>query len=82
MDNGVKCTLSEYAEVTKLCGVADLPGSHAAIPRDLDRLERWADKNMKFYKEKFRALILGWNNSRHQTCWGLPNWKGTLQKRA
>ena len=47
------------ADDKKLVVVADSPEILAAIQRDLDRLERWADKNfMYFNKEKCQVLCL------------------------
>jgi len=51
MDSGSDCTLSKFADDTKLCGVVDTLEGSDVIQRDLDRLERWTCVNcMKFNK--------------------------------
>lgn len=39
LDDGPECTLSRFADDTKLGVVADAPESHAAIKSDFQRLE-------------------------------------------
>ncbi|GAB0183246.1 mitochondrial enolase superfamily member 1 [Grus japonensis] len=64
---GQSCTLSEFADDTKLGGVADTPEGCAAIQRDMDRIEIWVERNlMKFNKGKCRVPHLGQNNPKHQ----------------
>ncbi|KAM9655519.1 uncharacterized protein ACIBXB_008408 [Morphnus guianensis] len=67
MDSGIECTLSKFANGTKLCGVVDMLEGRDAIQRDLDRLERWAHANlMKFNKAKYKVLHEGRENPKHK----------------
>ncbi|GAB0189837.1 mitochondrial enolase superfamily member 1 [Grus japonensis] len=67
MDSGIECTLSKFAEDTKLCGMVDMLEGRDAIQRDLDRLERWTRANrMKFNKAKCKVLHVGQRNPKHK----------------
>ncbi|KAK4831799.1 hypothetical protein QYF61_019229, partial [Mycteria americana] len=55
-----ECTLSKFAHGTKVGGVADIPAGHAGIQKDLNRLEKWAERNlMKFNKGSVQSPAHG-----------------------
>ena len=56
LDDGAECTLGKFTYDTKLGGGTDMPEGHAAIQRDLNGLEKWADRNfIKFSKGKCKV---------------------------
>jgi len=67
MDGGIECTLSKFANDTKLCGAVDMLEERDGIQKDLDRLERWACANlMKISEAKCKVLHMGQHNPKHK----------------
>ncbi|GAB0181396.1 cAMP-dependent protein kinase inhibitor alpha [Grus japonensis] len=66
MDSRIECTLSKFADDTKLRAAVDILEGKDAVQRNLDRLEGWACANlMKFNKVKCKVLHMGQGNCRH-----------------
>ena len=60
-----------------------MPEAHAAIQRDLNRLEKLAVRNlMKFNKGKCKALHLGRNNPRHLYMLGATHVEKSFAEKA
>ena len=61
LDDRTECTLGKFAE-----GLFDTPDGCAAIQKNIDSLEKWANKNLIKYKKGIcQVLYLGTNNPMH-----------------
>ncbi|TRZ08191.1 hypothetical protein HGM15179_018916 [Zosterops borbonicus] len=67
----IKCTLSKFADDTKMCRAVDMLGGRDAIQKDLNRLERWARANlMRFNKAKCKVPHLSQGNPKRKYTLG------------
>ncbi|KAK4819200.1 hypothetical protein QYF61_026816 [Mycteria americana] len=67
LDAGLECTISKFADDTKLGSAVDSLEGQDALQRGLGRLEHWVIINgMKFNKSKCWILYLGWSNAGHK----------------
>jgi len=67
MDSGTECTLSKFADDTKLGGAVHALEGRDAIQRDLDRLERLNFMSfVRAHKTKRKVLHIGHGNPNHK----------------
>ena len=67
LDSGIECILSQFANDSTLCGVADILEGRDAIQRYLYKKERWTHANLrKFNKAKCKVLNMEWCNPMHK----------------
>ncbi|CAM5108878.1 unnamed protein product [Natator depressus] len=66
LDDGMNCTPSKFTDDTKMGGEVDMMEGRDRVQSDLDKLEDWAKRNLRFNKDKCRVLHLGRKNLMHR----------------
>lgn len=74
LDDGAEGTHSKLADGAKP-GVTDTPEGHATIQRDLNRMVKWADRNLKQLRTRGHMKLYTWRGIAPDTspCWGLTS---------
>lgn len=56
LDDGTECTLSNILRLIQNWKVANSPEGYAAIRRNINRLEKWADRNLMKFKNGYSKV--------------------------
>lgn len=78
LDGRTEWTLGKFADHTHLGGMADTLQGHAAIQRNLNSPEKWANWNLMKFNKKWNVLQLGRNNPEHQYMLGATQMESSL----
>lgn len=66
LDDGIECSVSQFADNTKLGGVADMPEGHSAIQGDHSKLEKWSNRKLMKFDKMSKSLHLRRSNPMHR----------------
>lgn len=75
-------SLIKFTGDTKLEGAVNEPDGCVTTHRFLHRLDKWTNRNIITFKEKYKVLHQGEITAGINICRGLISWKAAFQKRA